>query len=90
MDTKYFDEYLEQLKKWQDKFLETWVDSFPDMKDGVKLPENMEKTLKFQEDLVDKYLETQKKATDLILDSQKQFWDQYFDVMKKATTEPVS
>ncbi len=90
MDTKYFDEYLEQLKEWQDKFFETWANSFPDVKEGVKLPENTEKTLKFQEELVGTYLETQKKTTDLLLDSQKQFWNQYFDVMKKATTQPAS
>jgi hypothetical protein len=90
MDTKYFDEYLEQLKEWQDKFFETWVNSFPDLKEGFKLPENAEKALKFQEELVSSYLETEKKTTDLLLNTQKQFWNQYFDTMKKAITQPAN
>jgi hypothetical protein len=90
MDTKYFDEYLQQLKEWQDKFFETWANSFPDVKEGVKLPENTEKALQFQEDLVSSYLEVQKKTTDLLLNSQKQFWNQYFDVMKKTTADLVN
>jgi hypothetical protein len=85
MDTKLFEEYQASLMDWQKKFYDTWVDSLPNGKANVDLSENFEKAIKFQEELVKAYLESQEKATEMMLETQKKFWDQYFVTARKQT-----
>lgn len=91
--TKYFEEYQNQLRDWQKKFFDTWLESMSMGKDSFKFPETMDKALDSQEDLVNNYLEAQEAATKIALESQKQFWESYFKIMRqaaKATPTPVA
>ena len=90
MDTKYFDEYLQQLSEWQKKLFDTWMANLPNGKTDINLSETFEKNLQVQEELVKTYLEAQKKASEMMMDTQKQFWDQYFETMRKKTPAGVA
>jgi hypothetical protein len=92
MYTNYFDEYQkqfsdwqEQFSEWQKKFFDTWLDNLPNTKAEVDLSETFDKTLKFQQELVTAYLETQEKTSRMILESQKKFWDEYFARLRKQS-----
>jgi hypothetical protein len=92
MYTTYFDEYQKQFSEWQQqfsnwqkKFFDTWLDNLPNGKAEVDLSDAFDKTLKFQQDLVAAYLETQEKSSKMMLDSQKKFWDDYFDRLRKQS-----
>jgi hypothetical protein len=89
MNTKYLDEYLKELTALQKRFFDSWLENVPNAKEGLDLSENLEKALKVQEDLVETYLETQRKTTEVLLNTQKQFWDDYFEVIRKVPT-PVA
>ncbi|QIZ71351.1 thylakoid-associated protein [Oxynema aestuarii] len=84
--TKYFEEYQNQLRDWQKKFFDAWMESLPTGTDGFKFPENMDRTIETQEQLVNNYLKAQETATKIALESQKQFWDGYFKLMRKVPT----
>lgn len=87
MNTKYFEEYMKQFTDWQKKFFDTWAEAMPNMAEGIKMPEemqkNLEKGLEVQEEMVKNYLEAQETATKLALESQKKFWDNYFELARK-------
>jgi polyhydroxyalkanoate synthesis regulator protein len=83
MDTKYVEEYMKQFTDWQKKFFETWTEAMPNMAEGLKMPETVEKGLEMQEEMVKNYLEAQETATKLALESQKKFWDNYFELARK-------
>ncbi|MCW6038946.1 thylakoid-associated protein [Spirulina subsalsa FACHB-351] len=86
MDSKYFEEYQTQLRDWQKKFFDTWLESMSMGKDALKFPETLDKTLDAQEEWVNNYLEAQETATKIALESQKQFWDSYFKAMRAVPT----
>ncbi|HEY9705773.1 MAG TPA: thylakoid-associated protein [Allocoleopsis sp.] len=84
MDTKYLEDYLQQLSEWQKKFFDTWVQNLPDLKNGLKMPESLEKGVDVQEQLVKNYLEAQETSTKLALETQKKFWESYFEMARKS------
>ncbi len=83
MATKILEEYPKQLFDWQKKFYETWMTSLPNGTPSFNFSENLEQTLKFQEELVKSYLEVQEKTSKMLLDAQKQFWADYFEMLRK-------
>jgi hypothetical protein len=83
MDTKYVEEYQDKLLEYQKKFLETCLETMG----GGTLPETWEKSLEFQEKMVNNYLEAQEATTKMFLDAQRKMWDQYFKSMRK---QPVA
>ena len=90
MYTKYFDDYQkqftdwqEQFSDWQKKYFDSWLESFPNLKNEVSFSENFDKALKFQEEVVKVYLESQEKASQMMIESQKKFWHDYFEMMRK-------
>lgn len=87
MDTKFFDEYQKQLREWQQKLVDTWIESLPNGKKELNFSENFEKALKLQEEAVKTYLEVQEKTTQTIIESQKQFWADYFEIVRTKSTE---
>ena len=84
MDTKYLEEYLQQLSEWQKKFFDTWVQNLPDLKNSLKMPESLEKGVDVQEQLVKNYLDAQETSTKLALETQKKFWESYFEMVRKS------
>jgi hypothetical protein len=87
MDTKFFDEYQKQLREWQKKLVDTWIESLPNGKKELNFSENFEKALKLQEEAVKTYLEVQEKTTQTIIESQKQFWTDYFEMMRTKAAD---
>jgi len=83
MDTKLFEDYQKQMMDFQKKWFDTWMESFPNLKDASPLSESFEQTLKMQEEMVNSYLDTQKQTNQMMLDAQKQLWTEYFKTMKK-------
>ena len=83
MDTKLFEDYQKQLSDWQKKFFDAWIENMPSGGTSLDFKENFEKALKVQEELVQTYIETQEKTTQMMLEAQKRFWDQYFETMRK-------
>jgi hypothetical protein len=90
MDTKFLEEYQDQVREWQKKFFDTWVENFPKGKLEVNFSDNFEKVVQFQEEVVKAYLESQEKTTQMMLESQKQFWNNYFELMRKKPTVNVN
>lgn len=86
MDTKIFDDYQKEFSAWQKKFVDTWITNLPNAKD-FKMPDNMDKGIEMQQELVTQYLDAQETAIKLSLETQKKFWDGYFDLMRKTTVE---
>lgn len=89
MDTTYFEEYQKQFMEWQKKFFDNWLENVSTGKNAFKLPENMDKGLEVQEELVGNYLAAQETAVKLALETQKKFWDSYFELMKKAANTKI-
>lgn len=90
METKLFDDftkYQEQFFGMQKKFFDTWMDNLPTGKFSVEYSDNLEKTLAFQEEMVDNYLQFQEEAQKMLLETQKKFWKEYFDVLKKPMAD---
>ncbi|MGC9527369.1 MAG: thylakoid-associated protein [Limnospira sp.] len=84
MDTKLFEDYQKQMMDFQKKWFDTWMESFPSLKDASPLSDNFEQTLKIQEEIVNSYLDTQKQTNQMMLDAQKQLWTEYFKTMQKS------
>lgn len=92
MYTTYFDEYQKQFTAWQQqvgdwqkKFFDAWLENLPAGKADVNFSESFDQALKFQEDLVNTYLETQEKSSRMMLESQRKFWEDYFARMRQQS-----
>ncbi len=86
MDTKLLEDYQKQILDYQQKLFDTWLGNLPNGKISLNLSENFEKTVEFQKELVNSYLEFQEKTSSMLLNTQKQLWHDYFEAIKKPTT----
>jgi hypothetical protein len=86
MDTKILEEYQHQYTEWQKKFFDIWFKTLPtNGMSTLNFSENFNKSLKFQEEFVSTYLESQEKTFQMMMNTQRQFWNNYFDMMRKTT-----
>jgi len=74
-----------QLMESQKKLAETWMSSLPAGTTQVNFSENFEKTLNFQQELINSALNSQQVTARLVIETQKQFWDSYFQATQKMT-----
>lgn len=88
--TELWDTSQKQLLESQKKLADTWMGSFSDGKPQVDVTENFEKTLNFQQELINFSLQSQQIAARLSLETQKQLWDTYFQGMQKVSQPPNS
>ena len=101
MDTKLLDEYskqvneyLKQVREWQQKFLDTCMESFPGSKNQSNLSDNWKKAINLQQDWVNSAVEAEEVTMRMTMATQKDFWNGYFDLIRKMpfveTDTPVS
>jgi hypothetical protein len=83
--SELWSESQKQLIESQKKLIYTWIDSSRGENTPTSFPENFEKALGFQRELVNSSLEAEKVITNLAIETQKQLWDSYFQATKKTT-----
>lgn len=83
MNTKLFDEYLQQFNDWQQKLVETWIESFPGGNNQFNPSRTIETALNLQQELVKTNLKAQEVTMQMAMETQKDFWDGYFDLIRR-------
>ncbi len=86
MNTDFINEYQKQLVNWQKQLFDTWLENLKATPNTLNSQEAYEKTLSYQEELLQTSFKVQEMTNKAVMESQKQFWDNYFEFMKKAPT----
>lgn len=89
MNTDFINEYQKQLVNWQKQLFDSWLENLKAAPNSLNAQEAYEKTLSYQEELVQTSFKVQEMTNKAVMESQKQFWDNYFEFMKKVPT-PVA
>jgi hypothetical protein len=89
--TSLWEGYQQKLLDSQKKLVDSWTSSFPSGTAPTNFSESLEKTIGFQQKLVNTTLDNQMAAFNLAIETQKQLWDTYFQVTQKAMqTTPMA
>ncbi|MBR8827086.1 MAG: thylakoid-associated protein [Gomphosphaeria aponina SAG 52.96 = DSM 107014] len=86
MDANFFEEYQKQLNQWQQKFFDSWFENIPSIDNQFNLSDSLDKTLSFQQSVVQTALKNQKIAIDLTMEAQEKLWDNYFELLRKTAS----
>jgi hypothetical protein len=78
-----YEQFFRQLSDVQKVFLNSW-NAMTDMQNAnaPNLSENVNKTLKFQEEILTSSLEFQALVARMSIETQKQFWQGYFNLVR--------
>ncbi len=84
--TNSFEQFLRQFSELQKGLFTTLTSTVPSGQsfNPLNLSENLDKTLKFQEEVVAGSLEFQAQVARMSIETQKQFWEGYFNTMRKG------
>ncbi len=85
-----FEEYTKNLYNLQREVFEKWIAALPNVQalGNYSVPENLEQTLAYQEQVVKGSLEYQELVLKMALTTQKQMWDSYFQAVKNMSPLP--
>ncbi|VXD15549.1 conserved hypothetical protein [Planktothrix serta PCC 8927] len=86
MNNDFINEYQKQLVNWQKQLFDTWLENLKATPHSLNPQEAYEKTLSYQEELLQTSFKVQEVTNQAVMESQKQFWDNYFEFMKKTAT----
>lgn len=66
-------------------FFSNWESTISSMQNGnlLNVPENVEKTLQLQEDLVRSFLDLQEQIGRFSIDTQRKVWESYFKMLRR-------
>lgn len=80
-----FEQYLRQLSELQRGIFASWTSMMPNMQSSntPNFRDSVDKTLRFQEQMVTSSLEFQALLSRLSIEAQKQFWESYFNMLRK-------
>ncbi|MBD2566428.1 hypothetical protein [Anabaena lutea] len=81
-----FEQFFRQLNEFQSIIFDNWTSTLSSMQ-NLNLsnpPENLEQSMKLQEDLVKNSLEFQEQVNRFSIDTQRKLWDSYFKMMRKS------
>ena len=84
MDTNLFNEYSKQVGEWQQKFFNTWMESFLGESERDNLSETWKTTLNRQQDWVNVALKVQELGIDIALGTQRELWRSYFELFRNS------
>jgi hypothetical protein len=81
-----FEQFSRQLSDLQRGFFNNWASAVPSLQTSnpLNFSETLDKTLKFQEEVVTNSLEFQALVARMSIETQKQFWEAYFNVLRQA------
>ncbi len=82
--TGMWEGYLRQLLESQQKLTNSWTQSLPSGATPANFSESMEKTMSFQQELINTTLDNQLSAVSLAVETQKQLWNSYFQMTQKT------
>jgi len=82
-----FEEYTKNLYNMQREVFEKWIEALPNVQNlgNYSVPENLEQTIAYQEQVVKGSLEYQELVLKMALTTQKQMWDSYFEAVKNMS-----
>ncbi|TAF09887.1 MAG: hypothetical protein EAZ77_04360 [Nostocales cyanobacterium] len=81
-----FEQFFRQLSEFQSMVFHNWTSTLSSMQ-NLNLsnpPENLEQSVKLQEDLVKNSLDFQEQVNRFSIDTQRKLWDSYFKMMRKS------
>ncbi len=80
-----FEPFFKQVSEVQRITFNNWQSMMSGMQNLnlLNLPENTDRTLQLQEDLVKSALELQEQVSRFSIDTQRKFWDNYFKLLRK-------
>lgn len=80
-----FDQFSSQFSELQRSFFNTWGTMMSNMQtiNLINSPENVEKTVKLQEEFIKNSLELQEQVTRLTIDTQRKIWNSYFQMLRR-------
>ena len=83
VSTDSFEEFSQRFNDAQRRLLAIWMDATvnPLALNSLNIPETFDKTVKFQQEIVDISLELQAIGTDALVTAQKQYWNNYFQMI---------
>ena len=83
VSTDSFEEFSQRFNDAQRRLLAIWMDATvnPLALNSLNIPETFDKTVKFQQEIVDISLELQAIGTDALVTAQKQYWNYYFQMI---------
>ncbi|OUL36121.1 hypothetical protein BV372_08630 [Nostoc sp. T09] len=81
-----FEPFFRQVSEAQRMFFNNWESTMSSMRNMNlgNLPENAEKTLQLQEELVKSSLELQEQLSRFSIDTQRKLWESYFRMLHKS------
>ncbi|MTJ09549.1 MULTISPECIES: hypothetical protein [unclassified Anabaena] len=81
-----FEQFFKQLSEFQNMVFNNWNSTLSSMQNMnlSSSPENLDKNMKVQEDLVKNSLEFQEQVNRFSIDTQRKLWDGYFKMMRKS------
>jgi hypothetical protein len=82
--TSLWEGYQQQLLESQKKLLNSWASSFPTGTAPANFSESFDRSMVFQQELVNTTLDAQQAAISLVIETQKQLWGSYFQMTQKA------
>ncbi|MEM7578538.1 MAG: hypothetical protein AAF316_01585 [Cyanobacteria bacterium P01_A01_bin.80] len=83
VSTDSFEEFSQRFNDAQRRLFAIWMDATvnPLALNSLNIPETFDKTVKFQQEIVDISLELQAIGTDALVTAQKQYWNNYFQMI---------
>lgn len=84
--TNSFEQFLRQFSELQKGLFNSWTSTVPSVQsfNPLNFSENLDKALRFQQEVVASSLEFQSQVARMSIETQKQFWEGYFNTMRKA------
>ncbi len=80
-----FDQFSNQISELQKTFFNTWGTMMSNVQtiNLTNSPENVEETVKLQEELIKNSLELQEQVTRLTIDTQRKIWNSFFQMLHR-------